>query len=73
MIVAYELENAPLSSDHGGPARLYVAPMYGYKSCKWLDGIEVVDEVIPGYWENLGYDVDGWVGKSNGRDDDPTS
>jgi DMSO/TMAO reductase YedYZ molybdopterin-dependent catalytic subunit len=73
VIVAYELENAPLSSDHGGPARLYVAPMYGYKSCKWLDGIEVVDEVIPGYWENLGYDVDGWVGKSNGRDDDPTS
>jgi DMSO/TMAO reductase YedYZ molybdopterin-dependent catalytic subunit len=73
VLVAYELENAPLSSDHGGPARLYVAPMYGYKSCKWLDGIEVVDEVIPGYWENLGYDVDGWVGKSNGRDDDPTS
>ena len=53
--------------------RLYVAPMYGYKSCKWLDGIEVVDHVIPGYWENEGYDVDGWVGRSNGRDDQPTS
>ena len=51
----------------------YVAPMYGYKSCKWLDGIEVVDHVIPGYWEDNGYDVDGWVGKSNGRDDQPTS
>ena len=22
---------------------------------------------MPGYWEELGYDVDGWVGKSNGR------
>jgi hypothetical protein len=30
--------------------------------------------VVPGYWEDLGYDVDAWVGKSNGRDDDaPTS
>jgi DMSO/TMAO reductase YedYZ molybdopterin-dependent catalytic subunit len=48
--------------------------MYGYKSCKWLESIEVVDHVIPGYWEDEGnYDVDGWVGRSNGRDDQPTS
>jgi DMSO/TMAO reductase YedYZ molybdopterin-dependent catalytic subunit len=73
VIVAYELEGKPISSDHGGPARLYVAPMYGYKSCKWLDGIEVTDRVIPGYWEENGYDVDAWVGQSNGRDDQPTS
>jgi len=31
VMVAYELEGKPLSSDHGGPVRLYVAPMYGYK------------------------------------------
>ncbi|HWS48023.1 MAG TPA: molybdopterin-dependent oxidoreductase [Acidimicrobiia bacterium] len=73
VMVAYELEGKQLSSDHGGPARLYVAPMYGYKSCKWLDTIEVVDQVYPGYWEQNGYDVDAWVGRSNGRDDQPTS
>ena len=73
VIVAYDLDGKPLGRDHGGPARLYVAPMYGYKSCKWLSGIEVVDRVIPGYWEDEGYDVDGWVGRSNGRDDAPTS
>jgi DMSO/TMAO reductase YedYZ molybdopterin-dependent catalytic subunit len=73
VIVAYDLENKPLSSDHGGPVRLYVAPMYGYKSCKWLDGIEVLDRVVPGYWEDEGYDVDAWVGQSNGRDDPATS
>jgi DMSO/TMAO reductase YedYZ molybdopterin-dependent catalytic subunit len=71
VIVAYELEGKPISSEHGGPARLYVAPMYGYKSLKWLDGIEVVDRVVPGYWERAGYDVDAWVGRSNGRDDPP--
>jgi DMSO/TMAO reductase YedYZ molybdopterin-dependent catalytic subunit len=66
VLVAYDLSGKPLSSNHGGPARLYVAPMYGYKSCKWLERIEVVDHVIPGYWEDAGYDVDGWVGRSNG-------
>jgi DMSO/TMAO reductase YedYZ molybdopterin-dependent catalytic subunit len=70
VLVAYELEGAPLSDAHGGPVRLYVAPMYGYKSLKWLDTIELTDRVVPGYWEQRGYDVDAWIGRSNGRDDE---
>ena len=74
VIVAYSMEGKTVSREHGGPVRLYVSPMYGYKSCKWLDGINVVaGQPEPGYWEVRGYDVDGWVGKSNGRDDKPTS
>ena len=74
VIVAYSMEGKTVSREHGGPVRMYVAPMYGYKSCKWLDGINVVaGKPQPGYWEVRGYDVDGWVGKSNGRDDKPTS
>jgi DMSO/TMAO reductase YedYZ molybdopterin-dependent catalytic subunit len=72
VIVAYKLEGNDISREHGGPVRLYVAPMYGYKSIKWLDVIEVTDQVYPGYWEHYGYDVDGWVGRSNGRDDPAT-
>jgi len=72
VLVAYELEGSQLSDEHGGPVRLYVAPMYGYKSLKWLDTIELTKHVEEGYWEVRGYDVDGWVGHSNGRDDDPT-
>ena len=72
VIVAYQLDGKSISTDHGGPVRLYVAPMYGYKSVKWLDGIEVVDRVVPGYWENRGYAVDAWVGESNGRNDERT-
>jgi DMSO/TMAO reductase YedYZ molybdopterin-dependent catalytic subunit len=71
VIVAYEMAGGPVSRAHGGPVRLYAAPMYGYKSCKWLERIEVVDRVQPGYWEVRGYDVDAWIGKSNGRDDKP--
>ena len=73
VIVAYQMEGGDISRAHGGPVRLYVAPMYGYKSIKWLDGIELTEKVIPGYWQQYGYDVDGWVGRSNGRDDAPTS
>ncbi len=72
VLVATQMEGGAISHDHGGPVRLYVAPMYGYKSLKWLGGIELTDRVRPGYWEDRGYDVDAWVGRSNGRDDAPT-
>jgi DMSO/TMAO reductase YedYZ molybdopterin-dependent catalytic subunit len=68
VLVAWSMLGAPVTRDHGGPVRLYVAPMYGYKSCKWLSRIEVVDQVEPGYWETEGnYSVDGWIGASNGE------
>jgi DMSO/TMAO reductase YedYZ molybdopterin-dependent catalytic subunit len=73
MLVALTMNDKPVTAAHGGPVRLYAAPMYFYKSAKWLSGIEVTKDVQPGYWEHYGYDVDGWVGKSNGRDDEPTS
>jgi DMSO/TMAO reductase YedYZ molybdopterin-dependent catalytic subunit len=72
VMAAHWMIDGPVKQVHGGPVRLYVAPMYGYKSLKWLDRIEVVDELTPGYWEVRGYDVDAWVGDSNGRSgDDP--
>jgi DMSO/TMAO reductase YedYZ molybdopterin-dependent catalytic subunit len=72
VLVATGMLGGPVTAAHGGPVRLYVAPMYGYKSLKWLDGIELTDGVRPGYWEERGYDIDAWVGRSNGRDDEPT-
>jgi DMSO/TMAO reductase YedYZ molybdopterin-dependent catalytic subunit len=71
VIVATGMLGAPVTEEHGGPVRLYVAPMYGYKSIKWLGGIQVSDQVVPGYWEHYGYDVDAWIGSSNGRSDAP--
>ncbi len=61
MLVALKMQDKPLSHPQGGPVRLYAAPMYFYKSAKWLSGISVTDKVIPGYWEEYGYDVDGWL------------
>lgn len=76
VLVAHEMLGKPVTREQGGPVRLYVAPMYGYKSLKWLERVEVVsaldEPTDPGYWERLGYDVDAWVGRSNGLDDAPT-
>jgi DMSO/TMAO reductase YedYZ molybdopterin-dependent catalytic subunit len=73
VLVATGIQDGPVGRAHGGPVRLFVAPMYGYKSCKWLGGIKVTDRVVPGFWEGFGYDVDAWVGRSNGRSDVPTA
>ncbi len=73
VMVAYSMLGGPITSQHGGPVRLFVAPMYGYKSVKWLSRITVTDTIVPGYWEQAGdYDIDAWVGASNGRQDRPT-
>ena len=66
VIVAYKMLGAPVTREHGGPVRLYVAPMFGYKSLKWLSAIRVVDKVQPGFWELNGYPVNGWLNGSTG-------
>ena len=71
VLVALTMLGGSVTHDHGGPVRLYVAPMYGYKSCKWLSEITVVNRVEHGFWEQRGYDTDAWVGHSNGRSDNP--
>ncbi|MDB5084994.1 MAG: oxidoreductase, partial [Bacilli bacterium] len=41
--------------------RLVVPKMYGYKSVKWLESIELVETGGLGYWEERGYDTDAWL------------
>ncbi|MFI6561218.1 molybdopterin-dependent oxidoreductase [Streptomyces sp. NPDC050534] len=68
VLVALNMQDKPITHAHGGPVRLYVAPMYFYKSAKWLSGISVTDTVVPGYWEERGYAVDGWLDDADRHD-----
>jgi DMSO/TMAO reductase YedYZ molybdopterin-dependent catalytic subunit len=61
VIVALRMLGGPVSHDHGGPVRIYAASMYGYKSTKWLSGIELTKGEVPGYWEHRGYALDGTI------------
>jgi DMSO/TMAO reductase YedYZ molybdopterin-dependent catalytic subunit len=72
VIVAYRMLGAPITVEHGGPVRLYVAPMFGYKSLKWLSAIRVVDAVEPGFWEQNGYPVNAWLNGSTATAPPPT-
>jgi len=65
-MLAYDMDGAPLTREHGAPVRVVMPRMYGYKGVKWVARLHVTDRVEPGYWEQRGYDVDAWVGRSNG-------
>lgn len=73
VIVAYQMLGGPVARPHGGPVRLYIPEMYGYKSIKWLSKISVTAVERSGYWEQYGYDLNAWIGRSNGRSDAPVS
>ena len=67
VMLALEMDGKPVSRAHGGPVRLVIPDMYGYKSVKWVGRIEALDTTDHlGYWEQRGYDVDAWLGRSNG-------
>ena len=49
VLLAYEMNGAPLEPQHGFPLRLLVPGWYGMTSVKWLDRIEVVAEPFDGF------------------------
>jgi DMSO/TMAO reductase YedYZ molybdopterin-dependent catalytic subunit len=66
VMLAYEMDGAPLAQEHGAPVRVVIPEMYGYKNVKWVKQITLVPRSGSGYWEQRGYDVNAWVGRSNG-------
>ncbi|MFC3692552.1 molybdopterin-binding protein [Chenggangzhangella methanolivorans] len=60
-ILAYEMNGAPLSVQHGAPLRLRVERQLGYKMAKYVMVVEVVASLDGvgggngGYWEDNGY------------------
>jgi DMSO/TMAO reductase YedYZ molybdopterin-dependent catalytic subunit len=57
--VAFEFDGEPLDPEHGGPARLLVPHLYFWKSAKWVNGLVLMDEDAPGFWEQNGYNMHG--------------
>ena len=55
VLFAHYHDGQPLAPDHGGPLRLVVPRRYGWKSAKWANGLELMAEDRPGFWEQQGY------------------
>ncbi|MBP1932651.1 molybdopterin-dependent oxidoreductase [Ammoniphilus resinae] len=62
VLLAFQLDDQPLIQSQGAPCRLIHPKMYGYKSIKWVNRIEITSERGKGYWEALeNYDLDGYI------------
>jgi len=58
-LVAILHDSEPISTEHGGPARLIVPSLYAWKSAKWVAGVELVERDRAGFWEANGYHMRG--------------
>src|SRR5258708_11221951 len=54
IIVAYDLDNAPLPAKHGFPARMVIPGLYGMNGPKWLTRIDLVNHESGGGWGGRG-------------------
>ncbi|MER7889590.1 sulfite oxidase [Micromonospora sp. NPDC094482] len=57
VLLAYEMNGAPLLPQHGAPLRLIVPGWYGMAHVKWLRSISVVTEPFQGYQNAVAYRV----------------
>jgi DMSO/TMAO reductase YedYZ molybdopterin-dependent catalytic subunit len=55
VLLAYEMNGAPLLPQHGFPIRVIVPGWYGMTSVKWLTRITVVTKPFEGYQQALAY------------------
>ena len=58
-LFAHRRDGAPLEAAHGAPVRLVVPARYGWKSAKWVTGVELLTDDAPGFWEQNGYHMRG--------------
>jgi DMSO/TMAO reductase YedYZ molybdopterin-dependent catalytic subunit len=55
VLLAYEMNGAPLQPQHGAPLRLLVPGWYGMTSVKWVQRIEAVSAPFEGYQQARTY------------------
>ncbi|MGH9667791.1 MAG: molybdopterin-dependent oxidoreductase [Bryobacteraceae bacterium] len=58
-LVAVFHDGEPVSTAHGGPARLIVPRLYVWKSAKWIAGVESRETDKSGFCERNGYHMRG--------------
>jgi DMSO/TMAO reductase YedYZ molybdopterin-dependent catalytic subunit len=55
VLLAYRMNDADLTPEHGYPLRVIVPGWYGMASVKWLSRIVVTDKPFDGYWQTFQY------------------
>jgi DMSO/TMAO reductase YedYZ molybdopterin-dependent catalytic subunit len=62
-LVATSFDGAPISREHGGPARVIIPKLYAWKGAKFVKAITFLSEDKLGFWEVRGYSntADPWT------------
>lgn len=62
-MIALKYNGAPITPDHGGPARLLLPHLYFWKSAKWVNALQFTTRDEAGFWELRGYNMygDPWL------------
>ncbi len=58
-LLVLQMNDAPLESRHGAPARILVPGKYGMFSAKWVTQIAALSSYDAGYWQARGWTGDG--------------
>lgn len=63
VLVATSFAGAPVTREHGGPARVIIPKLYAWKGAKFVSGITFLAEDKLGFWEVRGYSntADPWT------------
>jgi DMSO/TMAO reductase YedYZ molybdopterin-dependent catalytic subunit len=61
VLLAYGVNGAPIELEYGGPLRMVIPNLWGYKSCKWLGQVDFIEQMEGGYWEDRGYTRSGII------------
>jgi DMSO/TMAO reductase YedYZ molybdopterin-dependent catalytic subunit len=63
VLVATHFDGAPLTREHGGPARVIIPKLYAWKGAKFVSGLTFLAEDKLGFWEVRGYSntADPWT------------
>ena len=56
IMFCYSWDGNTLPVGHGFPLRIWIPDRYGMKQPKWITGVEVTDNYLPGYWVQRGWD-----------------
>jgi len=68
VLLAWQVDGEEIEFEYGGPLRMVIPQLWGYKSCKWLVRIELCGRMRGGYWEDRGYSRDAFVQPGTTRD-----
>jgi DMSO/TMAO reductase YedYZ molybdopterin-dependent catalytic subunit len=61
VLLVYAVEGEELEIEYGGPVRMVIPQLWGYKSVKGLSRITFTDRMLGGYWEDRGYPRDAGI------------